>query len=114
MAGHSKHQGTAGRALARISRFRKILVATDFTHGAEWAVERAAKLPVVEGSKLIVVHVLPDGIPSKYRGQINRKLNGPWRRSQVAFRTATERRAGQMFLLSLFSRPARRTLKSSV
>ena len=35
--------------------------------------ERAAKLPVVEGGKLIVVHVLPDGIPSKYRGQINRE-----------------------------------------
>jgi len=72
MAGRRKHRGTAGRKAPRRSPFRKILVATDFAQDAGWAVERAARLPLAEGGKLIIAHVLPYGIPPKYEGQIER------------------------------------------
>ncbi len=92
MAGRQKRQGTASRSLPHRNLFRKILVATDFTQGAQWAVERAATLPVAKEGKLIVAHVLPEGIPPKYRTKIEREaqrsLEDLVRRVSSAYRKA--------------------------
>lgn len=46
---------------------RSVLVPTDFSTGAEIAVERALQLPLAPSAKLTVLHVLPEGIPGKLR-----------------------------------------------
>jgi nucleotide-binding universal stress UspA family protein len=52
----------AGRR-PHLSRFTSILVATDFSEGATWALRRAARLPLGPGSVLTLLHVLPQGLP---------------------------------------------------
>jgi nucleotide-binding universal stress UspA family protein len=47
--------------------FEHISVATDFSAGAASAVARAARLPLAEGGKVTVTHVLSDRIPQKAR-----------------------------------------------
>ena len=42
-----------------------VLVATDFSAGAEQAVARAARLPMRRGSSLTILHVLPAGLDRK-------------------------------------------------
>jgi len=71
----SRNQGRRETLKAPPSRppFETVLVATDFTRGSEWAVERAARLPIAAGGKLLVIHVLPQGIPAKYRRQAERE-----------------------------------------
>ncbi len=92
MSERRKRHGTAGRPVPRRDPFQKILVATDFTQGASWAVERAARLPIAKGGKLIVTHVLPDGIPPKYRtkimGEAQRSLEKLVHRASSAYRKA--------------------------
>lgn len=46
---------------------RALLVATDFTRGATWAAGRAALLPLTPDTKVLIVHVLPDGMPADVR-----------------------------------------------
>jgi nucleotide-binding universal stress UspA family protein len=42
------------------------MVATDFSPGAARAVERAARLPMVSGGRLLVLHVLPQDLPAQF------------------------------------------------
>ena len=51
-----------------------VLVATDFSAAATWAVERAARLPIGPGSALTVLHVLPPGCPPEDRADAERAL----------------------------------------
>jgi nucleotide-binding universal stress UspA family protein len=59
--------GTGGAA------FSQMLVATDFSEGAEWALDRAIRLPMDSRATLIVAHVLPDDIPPKYRQAVRQQ-----------------------------------------
>ncbi len=45
--------------------FRHIFVATDFSPGAARAVARAGRLPLVDGGKISIAHVLPGQLPRK-------------------------------------------------
>lgn len=72
MGRNQKHRKT-GSAPRNRPPFETVLLATDFTRGAEWAAERAARLPIAAAGKLLVIHVLPQGIPAKYRGQVERE-----------------------------------------
>lgn len=47
--------------------FEHVFVATDFSAGAARAVARAGRLPLAEGGKVSLVHVLPDGLPRRAR-----------------------------------------------
>lgn len=47
-----------------------ILVAADGTPPAAWAVERALRLPIATGGKLVVARVLPEDAPPKYAKQL--------------------------------------------
>ena len=91
MGRNQKHR-TSGRASRNRPPFETVLVATDFTRGADCAVQRAARLPIAADGKLLVVHVLPDGIPAKYRRQAEREareaLDKIVRRIVRAFRRA--------------------------
>ena len=49
------------------ARLETVLVATDFTRGATWAAGRAALLPLASGAKVLILHVLPDGMPADVR-----------------------------------------------
>jgi nucleotide-binding universal stress UspA family protein len=49
----------------RPAPFEHIFVATDFSAGAAQAIARAGRLPLVEGGKVTVTHVLSDRIPKK-------------------------------------------------
>jgi nucleotide-binding universal stress UspA family protein len=49
--------------------FETLLVATDFTQGATWAVGRAARLSFLPGAKAFILHVVPDGIPPEVRSR---------------------------------------------
>ena len=53
------HRGRERRGLG------DVLVATDFSAGAEQAVARAARLPMRRGSSLAILHVLPAGLDRK-------------------------------------------------
>jgi nucleotide-binding universal stress UspA family protein len=44
-----------------------VLVPTDFSKGAELALERALRLPLAPGAKIYLVHVLPPDLPAKLR-----------------------------------------------
>jgi len=46
-------------------QFENVVVATDFSVGAAQAVSRARLLPLAEGGRLSIVHVLPNGLPEK-------------------------------------------------
>lgn len=43
----------------RYRRLGHVLVATDFTQGATWALERALRLPLAPGATLELIHVVP-------------------------------------------------------
>ena len=51
----------------------KLLVATDFSRGAEYAVGRAIRLPLKTGARLHLLHVLPDGMPPGIRSRLEEK-----------------------------------------
>jgi len=59
--------GNPGRA-----GFKTLVVSTDFTPGAAWAAGRAALLPFVPGGKVLLLHVLPDGMPADLHGRADR------------------------------------------
>lgn len=46
-----------------------VVVPTDFSEGSQRALERALRLPLAPKAKLTVLHVVPDDIPGKLRGQ---------------------------------------------
>ena len=75
---------------AEVVPFGKILVATDCTPPAEWAVERAARLPISKGGKLIIAHVLSENTSPKYRKQLEKEaqryLEGVARRIESRYR----------------------------
>jgi nucleotide-binding universal stress UspA family protein len=52
----------AGRRWS-VSRFTRVLAATDFSKGGGHALHRAAQLPLARGSILTLLHVLPPGLP---------------------------------------------------
>jgi len=83
--------------------FHTILVATDGTPAAEWAMGRAARLPVAKGGKLIAAHVLPDSISSKKRKQMEdeaqRGLQQVVRRIKNGYRRA---RRGDITVSTVF------------
>lgn len=66
--------------------FRKILVATDFTARGHLAVQRAIRLPLAKGASIILAHVLPPNIPSKYKAAIEKQARGSLHR--LAYRIA--------------------------
>ncbi|MBL9038650.1 MAG: universal stress protein [Archangium sp.] len=51
----------------RSPALRSILVPTDFSEGAQAALERALQLPVGPSTKVTLLHVLPEGIPGTLR-----------------------------------------------
>jgi nucleotide-binding universal stress UspA family protein len=51
----------------RPAPFEHIFVATDFSAGAAQAIARAGRLPLAEGGKVTITHVLSDRIPKKAR-----------------------------------------------
>jgi nucleotide-binding universal stress UspA family protein len=51
----------------RPAPFQHIFVATDFSAGAVRAIARTGRLPLAEGGKVTVAHVLSDRIPNKAR-----------------------------------------------
>ena len=44
-----------------------VLVATDFSDGASWAIARACLLPLAPAAKLLLLHVIPDTLPAELR-----------------------------------------------
>lgn len=52
----------------RRTPFEHVFVATDFSAGAARAIARAGRLPLDEGGRVTVAHVLSDRIPKKARG----------------------------------------------
>ena len=48
----------------RPAPFGHVFVATDFSAGAAQAIARAGRLPLIDGGRISVVHVLPD-LPKK-------------------------------------------------
>jgi nucleotide-binding universal stress UspA family protein len=51
----------------RPRRFGCVVVATDFSFGGTRAVQRAASLPLEPGARLLLLHVLPPGLPGEAR-----------------------------------------------
>ncbi|MFO0593925.1 MAG: universal stress protein [Myxococcaceae bacterium] len=49
------------------SLLSSVVVPTDFSEGAQHAVERVMRLPLAPKSKVTLLHVLPDDIPGKLR-----------------------------------------------
>ncbi len=49
--------------------FRTLLVSTDFMDGSGAAIARALALPLTEGARIEILHVLPDLIPAKARAK---------------------------------------------
>jgi nucleotide-binding universal stress UspA family protein len=64
MAGPRKHGTDPIRRDLTRAGFKTLLVATDFTPGAAWAAGRAALLPFAPGAEVLLLHVLPDGMPA--------------------------------------------------
>src|SRR3989338_8319949 len=54
-------------------RFANVLVATDFSRGAESAVRRAVGIPLAPRARVHLLHVLPEGMPPKIRARIEKK-----------------------------------------
>lgn len=50
--------------------FRTVLVPTDFTEGSCAAIDRALALPLAQGARIEIVHVLPASIPAKVRAAV--------------------------------------------
>jgi nucleotide-binding universal stress UspA family protein len=72
------------------SLFNTVLVATDGSLAAGWAMERVARLPIAKGGKVIVAHVLPEeALPrnrKRMEKEVERKLQGVLRRMEGAYR----------------------------
>ncbi|MBL8951761.1 MAG: universal stress protein [Myxococcaceae bacterium] len=51
----------------RPAPFKHVFVATDFSKGAALALERAARLPILEGGSVTIAHVLSSGASEKVR-----------------------------------------------
>ncbi|MCS6797296.1 MAG: universal stress protein [Myxococcota bacterium] len=47
--------------------FGRILVATDFSHGADLALRRALRLPLTNGARVHLLHVVPGALPARLR-----------------------------------------------
>ena len=57
-------------------RFVNVLVATDFSRNAEYAVRRAVGIPLAPRATVHMLHVLPDGMPPKIRARTEKKAGG--------------------------------------
>lgn len=53
--------------MARTRALESVVVPTDFSDGAQLALERALRLPLTPKTKLSLMHVLPDDIPGRLR-----------------------------------------------
>lgn len=49
----------------RPTPFGHVMVATDFSRGAAWAIARAGRLPLKSGGRVTILHVLPEGLPAE-------------------------------------------------
>lgn len=81
------------RGRGRPGPLASVLVATDFSPGADAALERAASLPLARGATVHVVHVLPAHLPRKVRDRAEpdaRRLL----EERAAIAAAAARRAG--------------------
>ena len=56
--------------LSQPMHLRTLLVATDFSRGAEYALGRAIRLPLATGARLHLLHVLPEDMPRKIRNRV--------------------------------------------
>jgi nucleotide-binding universal stress UspA family protein len=71
----------------------RIVAATDFSPGADAALNRAARLPLAAEAALHVVHVLPAELPRKLRGRVEPEARRQLART-VALASAAAHRAG--------------------
>jgi nucleotide-binding universal stress UspA family protein len=55
--------------MAKAKLLASVLVPTDFSEGAQVALERALHLPLSKKAKVTLIHVVPDDIPGKLRKQ---------------------------------------------
>jgi nucleotide-binding universal stress UspA family protein len=55
--------------MAKVKPLTSVVVPTDFSAGAQGALERALHLPLGPVTKITVIHALPDDIPGKLRRQ---------------------------------------------
>jgi nucleotide-binding universal stress UspA family protein len=55
--------------MARARLLTSVVIPTDFSSGAQLALERALHLPLAKKAKLTLIHVLPEDIPGKLRKQ---------------------------------------------
>jgi nucleotide-binding universal stress UspA family protein len=62
---------TSERAARKL--LKTVLVPTDFSKGAERALGRALLLPLAQGARLHVLHVLPGDLPVKVRAKVEAK-----------------------------------------
>jgi nucleotide-binding universal stress UspA family protein len=60
---------TISEAAAR-EPLETVLLPTDFSKGADQALQRALLLPLALGARLHVVHVLPTGLPARVRAKV--------------------------------------------
>ena len=61
---------TARPARPELLPFRTVLIPTDFTEGSRAAIDRALALPLAQGARIEILHVLPESIPAKARARI--------------------------------------------
>ena len=52
-------------AAARRVPLTSVVVATDFSLGAVWALRRAARLPLAPEARVSILHVLPRDLPRR-------------------------------------------------
>ena len=69
----------------RPAPFQHIFVATDFSSGGGRAVARAGRLPLADGGKITVTHVISDRIPKKVRADAEKKLGYSLSRRRSSF-----------------------------
>lgn len=89
--------------------FEHLFVATDFSPGAAHAIARAGHVPLADGARITVVHVLSDSVPERAReaaetlarrhlARAAKALLSTTRRSRRAVRTSTELCRGQAYV----------------
>ncbi len=61
---------TARAARPALLPFRTVLIPTDFTEGSRPAIDRALALPLAQGARIEILHVLPASIPAKVRAKV--------------------------------------------
>ncbi|MBI1955408.1 MAG: universal stress protein, partial [Acidobacteria bacterium] len=78
--------------------FTNVLVATDFSRNAEYAVRRAVRVPLAPRATVHLLHVLPEGMPPKIRARAERKA---WEQINQAasIASATAKSAGNVGLV---------------